>query len=119
MRPISEPSPLRGIDLPVPDVDVIIVAFGPEPLLESSVQSALDSEGVDPRVLLVDNGCTNDAIERLRAHESVTYLAAPANLGFAGGVMLASSHLRAQHLALVNSDVIIRADVLRTLVERL
>lgn len=87
--------------------------------MESCVRSTLGSEGISLRILLVDNGCTNKELNRLREHPRVELIAAPMNLGFAGGVMLASSHLKARHLALVNSDVVVGPSVLRTLTSRL
>lgn len=100
-----------------PTFDVIVVAFGPEPLLERCVRSVLTSDGVIVRVLLVDNGCTNPVLERLSEDPDVELLRLPQNAGFSGGVMAASARLRADHVALLNSDATIEPEVLRGLAQ--
>ena len=49
-----------------PTVTAVILAWGDEPLLEESVRAVLASEDVQPDVVLVDNGCTSDAVDVLR-----------------------------------------------------
>jgi len=97
------------------DFDVIVVAFGAEPLLERCIRSVLDSQDASVRILLIDNGCTNPDAERIYSDPSVKRILSPSNLGFAGGVMAADPHLLADHVALVNSDVLLRPDVLSRL----
>lgn len=111
----SIPGGGEGSDLGAPSFDVIIVAYGPEPLLERCVDAVLDSSQVDLRILLIDNGCTNPNLERIRSKPSVEYVVSPSNLGFAGGVMVADPLIRAEHVALVNSDVLVESDVLSRL----
>ena len=68
-----------------PAVTVVTVAYGAEPWLERSVDACLASHGVDVDVVLVDNGCTDGAIERLRDRPRVTVVNDGSNTGFAEG----------------------------------
>lgn len=92
---------------PLPTVDVIVVAFGAEPLLQECIMSILSSEGVRVRVLLVDNGCSNPALSDLSDDPNVVILPTKKNVGFAGGVSEAAAQATGSHLALVNSDAVV------------
>lgn len=96
-------------------VSVIVLAYGEEPWLVDCVQSVLASEGVDLDVVLVDNGCTGDGVERLRGTQRVTVVEPGTNTGFAGGCHAGAAHAEAPLLSLVNSDVLVRPDALARL----
>ncbi|MDQ3680163.1 MAG: glycosyltransferase family 2 protein [Actinomycetota bacterium] len=96
-------------------VSVVILAYKAEPWLERSVRAALDSDGVDVEVVLVDNGCTDDGVERLAGVPGVTFLRPEANLGFAGGCNLGARHATGEVLALVNSDAVVEPGALAAL----
>src|SRR3712207_9066101 len=72
-------------------VSAVILAWGDEPVLEEAVHAALASEGVDVDVVLVDNGCTSDAVTRLAGVAGVTGVEPGENLGFAGGCNLGAA----------------------------
>ena len=55
-----------------PQVTAVVLAYGDEPVLGECVQAILASTGVDVDVVLVDNGCTTDAVDRLRESTGVT-----------------------------------------------
>ncbi len=83
---------------------VILVAFNSGPLLQDCIQSLLASEDADVRILVVDNGSSDDTIDQLRAadlgaplvsydrqptsiaHGEVALWQLDHNYGFAGGV---------------------------------
>jgi GT2 family glycosyltransferase len=48
-----------------PSVSAVVLAYRDEPWLERCVHALLNSEGVDVEVVLVDNGCTDGAVDRL------------------------------------------------------
>jgi GT2 family glycosyltransferase len=100
-------------------VSVVVLAWGDEPVLEEAVHAVLASEGVDVDVVLVDNGCTSDAVPRLAALRGVTVLTPGENLGFAGGCNLGASRARGEVLAFVNGDAVVRPDALAHLAEAL
>ena len=93
-------------------VSVVVLAWGDEPVLEEAVHAALRSEGVAVDVVLVDNGCTSEAVSRLRAVPGVTVLEPGRNLGFAGGCNLGARRASGDVLAFVNGDAVVRPDAL-------
>lgn len=109
----SEGAPSR------PTVSAVILAWGDEPVLEESVRAVLASEDVRPDVVLVDNGCTSDAVDVLSSVAGVTVLRPDANLGFAAGCNLGARHATGEYVAFVNGDAVVRSDALRALVDGL
>ncbi len=99
-----------------PDVTVVMLAYGDEPVLHAAVRSVLDSDGVDVTVVLVDNGCTSDAVRTLPPDPRLTVRTPAENLGFAGGVNHGAAGTTTTYLALVNSDAEVRPDALAALV---
>jgi GT2 family glycosyltransferase len=99
-----------------PTLDAIIVAHGPEPLLKGCLDSVLSSRGLEVRVLLVDNLCTNPSLSDLVDEPRVTMISNRSNDGFAGGVRRGLLNARASYTALVNSDVIVAEETLGALV---
>ncbi len=103
----------------MPRLTAVMLAWRDEPLLVESVHAVLASAGVDVDVVLVDNGCTSDAVERLSAVPRVRVVDPGDNLGFAGGCNLGARHASAEFLAFVNGDAIVRPDALSHLVAAL
>ena len=90
-----------------PDVSAVVLAFGPEPLLEACVRALLGSAGARVEVVVVDNGCTSDAVERLRGTAGVRVVSPATNTGFAGGCNLGARHGTGEVMVLVNSDAVV------------
>jgi GT2 family glycosyltransferase len=103
---------------PSPDVSVLMLAYGPEPYLHEAVAVVLASRDVALELILVDNGCTTDAVSTLAPDSRVHVLRPTANLGFTGGVNLAASGVApsSRVIVLVNSDAIVESDALSELV---
>jgi GT2 family glycosyltransferase len=98
-------------------VSVVTVAYGAEPWLERSVVACLSSEGVDVEVVLVDNGCTDGAVDRLSGKPGVTVVRPEGNLGFAGGCNLGVAASNGEMVALVNPDALVDPGALAVLTE--
>ena len=98
-----------------PRVSAVMLAWGDEPVLEEAVEAVLASEGVDVDVVLVDNGCTTDAVDRLRSHERVIVVDPGKNTGFAGGCNLGARHAQGEVLAFINGDAIVAPQALARL----
>ncbi|MBO9556691.1 MAG: glycosyltransferase [Cellulomonas sp.] len=96
-----------------------MLAYGAEPYLHDAVAAVLDSEGVTVELVLVDNGCTTDAVTTLPADPRVHVVTPERNLGFTGGVDLGASRATAPVLVLVNSDAIVEPGAVRALAEAL
>lgn len=94
---------------------MVTVAYGDEPWLEESVTASLASVGVAVDVVLVDNGCTDGAVERLSTAEGVTVVRSGGNTGFAGGCNEGAAVALGDILAFVNPDAIVEPGCLAAL----
>ncbi|HEX6754643.1 MAG TPA: glycosyltransferase [Mycobacteriales bacterium] len=99
----------------VTSVAAVVLAWRDEPWLEHSVGALLASTGVDVEVVLVDNGCTSGAVERLAARPGVVVVRPGRNLGFAGGCNAGAAVATADVLALVNADAVVAPGALAAL----
>ena len=102
---MTVPSDPRGGTPPA--VSAVVLAYRDEPWLEPAVRALLDSEGLDVEVVLVDNGCTDGAVDRLATSPGVTVVRPGKNLGFSGGCNAGAAVARGDLLALINSDLIV------------
>ena len=100
----------------LPRVTALMLAYGAEPYLLEAVEAVLASTGVEVDLVLVDNGCTTDAVRRLPDDPRITLVVPAENLGFTGGMNLAASRARGEFLMLVNSDAIVEPDAADELV---
>jgi GT2 family glycosyltransferase len=100
-----------------PQLSVIMLAYGEEQWLSEAVDAVLASVGVDVDLVLVDNGCTTDAVDRVAGRPGVRVVRPGKNLGFAGGVNFGAQHSHAPWIALVNSDAEVEPQCLRLLVD--
>lgn len=103
----------------VPRISVVIVAYGAEDWLERSVEACLASDGASVDVVLVDNGCTDGAVDRLDGRDGVTIVRPGRNLGFAAGCNRGVETSTAPVVALVNPDAVVEPDALAALADRL
>jgi len=99
----------------LPRVSVVVLAYGAERLLVECVQALLASTGVTIDVVLVDNGCTSNAVRRLRGQPHVRVLDPGTNTGFAGGCNLGASQVTGDVIVFVNSDAVVERDALSAL----
>jgi GT2 family glycosyltransferase len=103
----------------MPRLTAVVLAWGEEPVLVECVESLLASKDVDVDVVLVDNGCTDDAVEQLADTPRVTVVRPGRNLGFAGGCNEGARHARGELLAFVNGDAVVEPEALARLVDAL
>ncbi len=103
----------------LPRVTALMLAYGAEPYLHDAVDAVLASAGVDVDLVLVDNGCTTDAVRGLPDDPRITLVTPSQNLGFTGGMNLAARRASGDYLLLVNSDAIVELDAARELVAAL
>jgi GT2 family glycosyltransferase len=93
-----------------------VLAYGAEPYLEAAVRAVLDSTGVALSVVVVDNGCTSDAVGKVAELDGVSVLRPGTNTGYTGGCRLGAAEATGEYLAFVNSDAIVAEDALYRLV---
>jgi GT2 family glycosyltransferase len=102
-------------------VDVVVVSFNTCELTLRCLSALLASSGVDPRIVVVDNGSSDgsvDAIERLAiGSNKIRLVRLGKNLGFGAannrGMRLGS----AEFIAFVNSDAFVERETLKCLVD--
>lgn len=103
----------------LPRVTAVVLAWGAEPVLPEAVAAVLASRDVDVDVVLVDNGCTTDAVARAGTLDRVTVVDPGTNTGFAGGCNLGARHAQGEFLAFVNGDAVVEPTALGRLVAAL
>ncbi|HEY9226920.1 MAG TPA: glycosyltransferase family 2 protein [Gemmatimonadaceae bacterium] len=104
-------------------VAAIVVNYRTPELTIACVESILASDGVDPRVVVVDNASNDDSVARLRARfdavDEIAIVARATNDGYAGGnnagVTLAVD-AGARYAFVLNSDTILHRECLRRIV---
>jgi GT2 family glycosyltransferase len=111
---VASRSDSRGAAAPA--VSAVVLAYREEPWLERCVFALLDSKGVEVEIVLVDNGCTDGAVDRLVPTPGVTVVRPGENLGFAGGCNAGAAVASGEFLALINGDLIVEPDALAELV---
>src|SRR5258706_16428783 len=87
-----------------------MVAYGAEDWFERSLDAALASTGVDVDVVVVDNGCTDGGVDRIRGRDGVEVVCPLENLGFAGGGNLGVRHARGAPLCRLKPHACPRAE---------
>lgn len=71
-------------------------------------------------VIVVDNGSKNNDAERIiAAHPDIVLVRSELNLGFAGGNNLGLAHASGDYLLFLNNDMVVKAPMLRPLVEQM
>lgn len=100
-----------------PTVAVVVLAYGSEPWLVRCVDAILASQRVRATVVLVDNGCTDDSVEQLKAREDerITVVQPGRNLGYAAGCNAGARETEAEFVGFVNYDAIVDAEALAAL----
>lgn len=98
-------------------VTAVVVAYGAEPWLQRCVEALLASHDVDVDVVLVDNGCTDGAVDELRVRPRIQVIEPERNLGFAGGCNAGAAVASGDLIALVNPDAIVDPGALARMAE--
>jgi GT2 family glycosyltransferase len=99
-----------------PRITVVMLAYGPEPWLDSAVAAALASTGVQVEVVVVDNGCTSDAVSALADRPGMRVHTPGVNLGYPAGCHYGAASADSPYLAFVNSDAELAPGALAALV---
>jgi GT2 family glycosyltransferase len=99
-----------------PTVTAIMLAYGPEPWLVDAVTAVLASTGVDINLVLVDNGCTTNAVDEVKDRPGLTVIRPEENLGYSGGCMIGAAEATGEYLAFVNSDAVVSPGTMAAMV---
>jgi N-acetylglucosaminyl-diphospho-decaprenol L-rhamnosyltransferase len=103
---------------PIRQVAAVVVNYNAGAALSECVAS-LEREGAGP-IVVVDNGSTDDSLERLAAsNPGVQVLLTGRNLGFGGGVNYGARRTTGELLLVCNPDLVLRRGALGAMVARL
>jgi GT2 family glycosyltransferase len=103
-----------------PAVDVVIVSWDVRAELLGCVESVLGSEGVDVRLVVVDNSSRDGSAEAMeKSYPQVQLIRNPCNLGFARAANQGIAAGRAPWVLLLNPDTVVPADAIAELVGEL
>lgn len=100
-----------------PVIDVVVLTWNDGDLLDAAVQSALTSDGVEVRVIVVDNG--SDLPPVLPTDPRITLLENPANVGVAAGRNQGAAAGDASMICFLDSDARLQPDALHRLLQPL
>lgn len=96
---------------------LLVVTWQGDELLRNCLVSLVRTFGDDaPPCVVVDNANLASTRDLCAAFPFVTYLAAPANLGFAGGNNLGWPLCQTEYVCLLNNDTVVHADSFSPLV---
>lgn len=98
-----------------PAVDVVILTWNDGDRLQIALRSALDSEGVDVHVIVVDNGSDPPA-EVMEGEPRVTLVRNETNRGVAGGRNQGTTLGQHPFVCLLDSDARLHPDALSSLI---
>lgn len=99
-------------------VDVLVICYNSLPHILETTQAYLESEGVQCRVLVVDNASTDgaaDEIERTFGYGQVDVLRLDKNVGYGGAINAAWPRTSSEWVLISNADVIPASDMVREL----
>ncbi|MBB2145913.1 glycosyltransferase [Pedobacter sp. LMG 31464] len=99
------------------DLSIIIVTFNTEEISLACINSILTSKtSFNFEIIVVDNHSMDQTTTRIKEEFSeVVLIESNTNLGFAKGVNLGIKQSKGKHLLLLNSDTLLFADTLETL----
>jgi GT2 family glycosyltransferase len=101
-------------------VAIVILNYNGKKHLETFLPSVLNTLYVNAKVVIADNGSTDDSISFLTAnYPTITCLQRETNEGFAGGYNWALSLIDADYYVLLNSDVEVTPNWLEPMVSLL
>jgi GT2 family glycosyltransferase len=101
-------------------VDVVVVSWNVRTELLACLESVLASDGVDPRVIVVDNASADGSADAVpKAHPGVQLIRNPDNRGFARAANQGITAGRAPWVLLLNPDTVVPRDGIARLVAEL
>lgn len=104
-----------------PDISVIIISFKTKELTKSTIESVIkNTKGIGYEIIVVDNASDDDSVEMLqglaRKHSIIKLILSKINIGFGQGNNRAMKIAKGRYLLLLNSDTLIKSNVLGEMV---
>ena len=116
MCPYAQPMP----DAVVPVVDVVVVSWNVRTELLDCLRAVAASDGVEARLIVVDNASTDGSADAVAHHRPAARLIRnPDNRGFARAANQGIAAGWAPWVLLLNPDTVVPSDAIARLVSRL
>lgn len=91
-------------------LSILIVTWNGDGILKDCLNSLKHIYGIIPEIIVVDNANSASTKSVVAQYCNAVYVAAPENLGFAGGNNLGYRFCTRQNVLLLNNDTVINAD---------
>lgn len=91
-------------------LSIVLVTWNGDEILKNCLDSLRNVYGTLPEIIVVDNANTPPTAALVSSYPNARYIAAPENLGFAGGNNLALPYLSREYILLLNNDTVIYED---------
>lgn len=98
-------------------LSIIIITWNGDGLLKNCLDSLQEVYGTSPEIVIVDNANAHSTAELTSNYPNAKYIAAPENLGFAGGNNLGLKSATRDFILLLNNDTVIHEDSLTPLID--
>lgn len=103
-----------------PDVSVIIPHFNGADILKECLNSLQKSTYPNIKIIVVDNGSTDESCSMVRSNfSSIKLIESPVNQGYAGGCNLGAENADSPFLVFLNNDTTHDTDWIEPLIERI
>lgn len=100
----------------LPLVSIVILNWNGIADTEECLKSIKDLTYPNYEVVVIDNGSTDQSLERLKAIPNIKLVALPRNTGFTGGHIEGLKHSEGEYIALLNNDLAVDPEWLSALV---
>ena len=102
----------------MPRLSVLIVTWNGDDLIKNCLDSIVAVYGEKlPQIVVVDNANAESTRKLVNEYDCVRYVAAPENLGFAGGNNLGIKYCDREYVLLLNNDTVVHEDSFAPLIE--
>jgi Predicted glycosyltransferases len=96
-----------------PLVSLVILNWNGKECIDECLESVLKTDYKNIEIIVVDNGSTDDSLERIKKRPQVKILALKENLGYAAGNNAGFKQAMGDFVATLNNDVIVEPDWLK------
>ena|SRR5271157_1333892 len=90
-----------------PLISLIILNWNGKECIDECLESVIKTEYKNIEIIVVDNGSTDDSLQRITKHPKVTLITLKENIGYAAGNNAGFRQAKGDFIATINNDVIV------------